>query len=307
VKTPHCQLETREIGVKKTLSVRWKNKIGDYWILTKPRITFMVILTAAIGCYLATTGKLDLKIVFHTVCGTALLAAGTAVLNQVMEKEADGRMKRTARRPLPSGKVTSLEALLFGLLLVLSGTTWLLVVTNPLTALLGWLTSVIYLVLYTPLKKYSAFCTAIGAIPGAVPPLMGWAAVRGDLNLDSLLLFLLLFSWQFPHFLAIALLYREDYLRGGFKMLPTNDTSGSKTRYRILVSTLALVVVSLLLAWSDFMGMLYLFGSLVLGFGLIWVSYKLFKNPTKTSARYLLKASVVYLPLMLVLMVIDRA
>lgn len=266
----------------------------------------MVLLTAAIGCFLATENGFDWILALHTVLGTGLLAAGTAVLNQVIEKKADSRMRRTAKRPLPTGKIQPFEALLFGIVLIVSGTAYLYFAANFLTALLGWLTSVIYLAIYTPLKKHTAFCTVIGAIPGAAPPLMGWTAVRGELSLDSLLLFLLLFSWQFPHFLAIAMMYQDDYRRGGFHMLPANDITGKKTAVRILFSTFILVIISFLLTWTDLMGVVYMTGAAILGAGLIWISFQLASFPSKAAARNVLKASVIYLPLMLALMVFDR-
>jgi len=274
--------------------------------LTKPRVTLMVLWTAAIGCFLAAEGEIDWLLVFHTISGTALLAAGTAVLNQVMERREDSRMQRTAKRPLPAGRIRPAPALLFGLGLVTAGTAYLAAAVNPLVAILGGLTSVVYLALYTPLKKYTPFCTVIGAIPGATPPLMGWAAIRGELGWDAFLLFLVVFGWQVPHFLAIALLYREDYQRGGFYMLPDDDSDGRKTGTRILISTLMLTLVSLMLSWSGLLGGLYLTGAVFLGAGLLWVSYRLARSPSRLRARSLLRASVLYLPLLLAFMVIDR-
>jgi heme o synthase len=277
-----------------------------YLELTKPRVTGMVLFTAAAGVYLASLSPIDPILLLHFLVGTGLLAAGTAALNQFMEREADARMRRTSARPLPSGRVTPAEAMIFGMFLVFAGTLYLLVSCNLLTAFLGWLTSTVYLAVYTPMKTRTPACTLVGAVPGALPPVMGWAAVRGDLNLDACFLFLILFCWQFPHFLAIAWIYREDYERGGFRMLPLGDEGGRKTGRNILLSTIVLLSVSQAPYWTGLSGQTYLAVSLLLGGMFGWYSLHVFRTPTKPSARRLLKASVIYLPLLLFFLTLDK-
>ncbi len=277
-----------------------------YLELTKPRVTGMVLFTAAAGVYLASLSPIDPILLLHFLVGTGLLAAGTAALNQFMEREADARMRRTSARPLPSGRVTPAEAMIFGMFLVFAGTLYLLVSCNLLTAFLGWLTSTVYLAVYTPMKTRTPACTLVGAVPGALPPVMGWAAVRGDLNLDACILFLILFCWQFPHFLAIAWIYREDYERGGFRMLPLGDEGGRKTGRNILLSTIVLLSVSQAPYWTGLSGQTYLAVSLLLGGMFGWYSLHVFRTPTKPSARRLLKASVIYLPLLLLFLTLDK-
>lgn len=280
--------------------------LAAYLELTKPRVTLMVVLTAAAGFYLAPARGVDLLLLFHTLLGTALLSAGTAVLNQFMERKADARMHRTSRRPLPAGMLSPSDALIFGMGLVTSGTLYLILTTNGLTAGLGWLTSAVYLLIYTPLKTKSSICTLIGAFPGATPPLMGWAAASGTLNLDALILFAMLFTWQFPHFLAIAWIYREDYERGGFVMLPPRDLSGLWTSWKMLLFSVLLLAFSVLPSVSGFAGDVYLFGAVLLGAFFIWYSLRVVLLRSKYSARRLLRASVIYLPLILILMTIDK-
>ena len=277
-----------------------------YLELTKPRVTAMVLVTAAAGFYLASLSAIDPILLFHLLLGTGMLAAGTAVLNQCVEREADAKLRRTSERPLPSGRVTPAEAMIFGMFLVLAGTVYLLATCNLLTAFLGWLTSIVYLAVYTPLKTRTPAATMVGAVPGALPPVMGWAAARGDLNLDALFLFLILFCWQFPHFLAIAWIYREDYERGGFRMLPRDDHGGRKTGLHILLSTIALLAVSQAPYWTGLVGPVYLTAALVLGGTFGRYSLQVFRGPTKFSARRLLKASVIYLPLLLLFLAFDK-
>lgn len=266
----------------------------------------MVVLTAAAGFYLASAGELKWGLLLHTLVGTALVAGGTAVLNQYMEREADGRMRRTVRRPLPSGRIGPRVALVFGMVLVGGGTLYLWALTNLLTAFLGWLTSAVYLLVYTPLKTRTSLCTAIGALPGAMPTLMGWAAVRGTIDPPGLLLFFILFLWQFPHFLAISWLYREDYRSGGFLMLPVLDPDGGKTGRRILWFSLGLLPCSLLPSLMGLTGTVYLLGAAGLGLWFLVVAHKTAVRPSAASAGHLLRTSVIYLPLLLVLMVLDK-
>jgi|SRR5690606_162688 len=280
--------------------------ISAYFELTKPRVTFLVVLTAAAGFYLASNGDFNYILFIHTLLGTALLAGGTAGLNQYMERDLDARMPRTANRPLPSGRLDPSEGLAFAMTLVFVGTVYLLWKTNPLTVLLGWMTSAVYLLMYTPLKTRTEHCTFIGAFPGAWPPLMGWAAASGTLNLDALILFGILFTWQFPHFHAISWIYREDYRRGGFLMLPLARNGEKRTIRQIVAYSFGLLLISFLPVWTGLNGYLYLIGAVILGIGLVRPTLRVAWNPSREAARQLLRANVGYLPLLLLLMVIDK-
>lgn len=281
-------------------------KASAYFELIKPRITFLVVLTTAAGYYLAPRTLFDWGLFTHALFGTGLIAGGTAVLNQVMEVENDGLMRRTAHRPLPSKRVSFLGAVVFGLILVLIATFYLGILVNPLTAGLGFLTCVIYLALYTPLKTRTSLCTTIGAISGAMPPLMGWAAAAGSLDLQAWLLFAILFLWQYPHFLAIAWVYREDYQRGGFRMLPLLDRDGKRTGIQVVAFNLALLGISAFPAFSGLAGMAYLGASILLGTAFLWCGVLLAQSRSRPSAKRLLRASVLYLPLLLVVLVADK-
>ncbi len=284
----------------------WLQLINSFVELTKPRVTSMVLLTTAAGFYLASHTPYNLVLLFNVLVGTGLLATGTAVLNQYMEREADRRMHRTSARPLPSGRITPRQALNFGMLLVSAGTVYLLGTTNTLTALLGWLTSVIYLLVYTPLKTRSTWCTLIGAIPGALPPVMGWTAQRGSLGIEAVILFGILFCWQFPHFLAISWLYRDDYERGGFHMLPQGKEAGPWAGRRILGFAILLLPVSMAPYWTGLTGLLYLAGAVIMGLFFLWSSYETARLATKPAARLLLRNSVIYLPILLLFLAIGK-
>src|SRR5438128_476719 len=212
-----------------------RERMTAYAELTKPRITFLIVLTAAAGFALASPGRVDYRALFSAMVGIALLSSGIATLNQYMERDLDGLMRRTADRPLPSGKLLPWEALLFGVGLTALAETYLVVVVNPLTALLGLTVIAGYLFGYTPLKTKTSLSTLVGAFPGAMPPLIGWTAARGELSLEAWVLFAILFLWQFPHFLAIAWMYREDYARAGILMLPVVEPDGRVTAQQIVV------------------------------------------------------------------------
>ena len=276
-----------------------------YLELTKPRVTLMVALTALVSFYLA-SASVDLVLLFHTIVGTTLLAAGCAVSNQYLEREVDGRMQRTRSRPLPSGRITSGRALIFGVVLTLGGALYLGAAANLLTGGLGLASAALYLFGYTPFKKKSPFCTTIGAFPGATPVLLGWAGARGTLDPEAWILFAVLFLWQYPHFLAIAWVYREDYRRGGFRMLPQVDPGGRNTARQILIFILLLVPVSLLPAQVGLSSSLYAAGAVVLGGILLWSGLRVIRTRSRAAAHTLLKTSVVYLPLLMVLMALDR-
>ncbi|MCZ6486011.1 MAG: heme o synthase [Acidobacteria bacterium] len=281
-------------------------KLAAFSELTRPRVTLAVTLTAAAGFYLASSAKLDILLLLHTLVGTTLLSGGAAVLNQFLEREADGKMQRTCTRPLPSGRVGETDAVIAGGILIVSGSLYLALLTNLLAAFLGCVTSVLYLFVYTPLKKKTPVCLTIGAIPGAIPPLIGWAAAKGSLDFHAFLLFAILFAWQFPHFLAISWIYREDYKRAGFAMLSSTDPDGKRTGRRILAYTIALLVLSVWPATAGLTGMVYLMGAVLLGSAFVWFGFEAALVRTTTSARHVLVASVAYLPLLLILMVIDK-
>ncbi len=282
-------------------------RLAVYLELTKPRVTFLVLATTAAGFYLASPSPPDLSLLLHTVLATGLLAGGTAVLNQFLEREADGKMRRTWGRPLPSGRLEAHQAMWFGVILVSLGTLYLWLAVNYLTTFLGVLTTTLYLFVYTPLKSKTSLCTLVGAIPGAVPPVLGCTAVEGRFGSLAVILFAILFVWQFPHFLAISWIYREDYEQGGLVMLPSNDPEGQKTGREIAVASLILVPVSCLPFLAGVAGSFYLFGAFFLGLTLLWVGLDTAVSYSDLAARRLLKTSVVYLPLLLILMIFDKA
>ena len=281
-------------------------KLAAYYELTKPGVMLLVVLTSAAGFYLGSSAGLDLLLFLHTLVGTVLLSGGAAVFNEFIEREADGKMLRTCKRPLPSGRLQASEAVVFGGILIVGGSLYLAFLTNFLAAFLGVATVAIYLLIYTPLKTRTAICTTIGAIPGATPPLIGWAAASGHLDLQAWTLFGILFAWQFPHFLSIAWIYKEDYSRAGFTMLPPSDTDGRRTCGQILVFTALVLALSVMPMTSGLTGMSYLVGALLLGLAFVWYGFEAALRRSTASVRKVLLASVVYLPLLLILMVIDK-
>jgi|YelNatPaOPRAMG01_1025707.scaffolds.fasta_scaffold17205_2 protoheme IX farnesyltransferase len=281
-------------------------RLSDYWVLTKPEVNFLVVMSTLAGFYIALRGPLHFPQLFNTLLGTLLVASGTGTLNQYMERRSDGFMRRTSRRPLPAGRIHAVEALVFGILLAIGGGWLLWVEVNPLASVLALLTLITYLLIYTPLKRRTAFCTLIGAFPGAMPPLIGWAAARGSLNADSLVLYAILFLWQFPHFLAIAWMYREDYSRAGLHMLPPDDLDGRLTSFQIIAFLVALVAVGIVPALIGQTGKLYLFASVILGVYFLLHGARLARRRTNQLARRLVLASVIYLPLVFALMMLDK-
>jgi protoheme IX farnesyltransferase len=277
-----------------------------YIALTKPDVSLLVVITTLVGYALGSVGPLDWRRMAHTVLATTLVAAGTSALNHYFERDSDARMRRTASRPLPSGVLAPAEVLWFGLILAAVGVTDLLLAANSLSALLAVVTSVTYLGLYTPLKMRSTWATAVGAFPGAVPPLIGWAAATGSLGAGAWVLFAILFLWQFPHFHAIAWMYREDYARAGIRMLPVVDPDGRKTFAQILFTAAALIPVSLLAALTGLAGVGYFFGALVLGLALLEVCVWAAASKSNVRAKWLMHATVIHLPLLLGLMILDR-
>ena len=284
----------------------WRGKLADYWTLTKPEVNSLVIASTLAGFYLGWRGAMNYGLMFHTLAGTLLVASGTATLNQWMERKHDARMRRTANRPLPAGRLSPAEALWFGILLSGAGGLYLGLVVNVLASALAIATLASYLLLYTPLKRKTPYCTLVGAFPGAMPPLIGWAAARGNLSLEALVLYAILFFWQFPHFLSIAWMYREDYARAGLLMLPQNDPQGRRAARQILVTSLALLPISLLPTLLGQMGWVYFLGALPLGLGLLYYGVLTAKVRSNALARRLLLASVLYLPLVFGLMIVDK-
>jgi protoheme IX farnesyltransferase len=281
---------------------RLHSKFRDYYTLTKPEVNLLILMTTSAGYYLASRGPFRLVGLLNTLLGTLLVASGTATLNQWMERVWDGKMRRTASRPLPSGRLTSGEALAFGILLSVLGGLYLLVAVNPLSALLAVSTLLSYLLVYTPLKRKTPLCTLLGAFPGAMPTLIGWAGASAHIDSEAWVLFTILFLWQFPHFLAIALMYREDYSRAGYHMLPVFDRDTRFTRAEIVLFTLILVVVTLL-PRAGHAGLVYWSAMCVAGGFLLYYVSKLAASGSTLRASRLLHASVLYLPVVLVIMV----
>ena len=277
-----------------------------YLALTKPDVSFLVVMTTVAGYALGTHGPLDWMRMAHTVFGTTLIAAGTSALNHYIERDTDALMRRTASRPLPSGQLAPRQAFWFALSLLGFGTLYLALATNALATGLGIATSVLYLGAYTPLKRRTTLATFVGSFPGAVPPLIGWAAARGSLNIEAWVLFAMMFLWQFPHFDAISWVYREDYKRAGIKMLPTVDPEGKRTFREILITAALLVPVSLLPAVTGLAGAHYFFGAVVLGIMLVEVCLWAAASKTNTRAKWLMHATVLHLPLLLGLLIYDK-
>jgi heme o synthase len=286
------------------LSVR--DRVAAYAELTKPRITFLIVLTSAAGYALASPTRVNYVGLVSALFGIALLSSGIATLNQYLERDLDALMRRTADRPLPSGKLLPWEALLFGVGLTVAAQIYLAVFVNPLSALLGLTVIAGYLFGYTPLKTKTSLSTMVGAFPGAVPPLIGWTAATGELSLEAWVLFAILFLWQFPHFLAIAWMYREDYARAGILMLPVVEPDGRVTSQQIVIYTLMLIPVSLLPTALGLSGKIYLYGAAMLGIVFLYSSVRAAFSQSRQQARRLLLASVLYLPLLFILMVLDR-
>jgi len=282
-------------------------RANDFVELAKPRITLMVVLTTAVGFLLASPAPFHLALFLHALLGTALVASGASALNQVWEREHDARMRRTENRPLPAGRVAPDQALLFGVLMAVVGMGELVAFVNPLTALLGGVTLSAYVFLYTPLKRVTSLATVVGAVPGALPPLMGWTAVRDGLDAGGWVLFAILFLWQMPHTLAIGWLYREDYARGGYPILPVVDASGASTTRQAVLYGAALLPVSLLPSVLGLTGVVYLIGALILGIGLLGYCWEFARALSHSTARKLMMVSVLYLPAILLLMIFDRA
>jgi len=283
-----------------------KGWVAVYADLVKARLTLLVLLTTLVGFYVGWQGQMNYLLMFHALLGTALVASGAAALNQLLEREYDARMRRTASRPLPSGRLQPVTVMLFGGVCALVGTIYLALLVNPLTSVLGAISLVSYLFIYTPLKRLTWLNTAVGAIPGALPPLMGWTAARGNLEGGGWALFAILAFWQMPHFFAIAWLYRDEYSKAGFKMLPAFDPTGSRTGQQSVSHTLGLLPISLCPFLFQLAGPVYLAAALILGFAYFGCAIQFAKRLDTASAKRLFFASIIYLPLLLIALVADK-
>jgi len=283
-----------------------RQRIQDYSDLLKPGITTLVMVTAMAGFYLGSSGSLNIALMIHTVIGTGLVAGGGGALNHFLERDADAKMKRTRNRPIPSGRMSPAEVVLFGALVSLGGLTYLFLTVNTLTTLLAAISWISYVVIYTPMKRVSPFATLIGAIPGALPPVGGWAAATGSISFEAWILFAILFLWQLPHFLSIAWICRKDYAAGGFPMLTVLPESEKLTGHQMMLYSASLLVVSVFPFAAGLTGLYYLIGAFVAGLTFLGINALMAKSTTNKNAKVSLWASVVYLPLLLVLMMADK-
>ncbi|MFL2983850.1 MAG: heme o synthase [Candidatus Neomarinimicrobiota bacterium] len=279
---------------------------GAYFELTKPSITFLILISTALGYYLGGDGIGDYGKFLITIFGSCLVSSGAGSLNHFAEMESDWLMDRTKKRPLPAGIIEPDHARLFGLFLTFLGTGILYIYINPLTSILALVTTLLYLFVYTPLKKMTWLNTSIGAIPGAIPPLGGWAASEGKLDPEAWVLFAILFLWQHPHFYAIALMYRDDYAKANLKMLPVIEPDGKRTNRQILWHAMLLIPVSLVPVYMHTLGMVYFYGALSLGLGYLMSGFLLIRNFSMDNARLLLQMSVIYLPALFLIILMDK-
>lgn len=293
--------ETLDVGL-----TRGRQRVADFAALTKPRVVLMVLVTALVGFYLASTAEPDYRALVHMLIGAAMSAAGCLALNQFVERDIDAQMERTRLRPLPGGRLDPTEALAFGASLAAAGVLFLTATLNPLSGLVAAIIVGSYLFLYTPLKRRSALCSVVGAIPGALPPVMGWAAATGDVGPGAWVLFGILFLWQLPHTLAIGMLYREDFARAGIRILPVIDQDGKVTGRQIICDCLGLLAVGLLPTLTGLAGSIYFLGAFALGVGLLACGCALAISRSIADARRLLIASLLYLPALFGLMALDK-
>jgi len=282
------------------------NIVLDHIALTKPRLNFLVVASSAAGYYLGTATSVSGWLMAQAVVGTALVAAGSAVLNQLYERDTDALMRRTRQRPLPDGRISNIDALIFGIALSVAGVVMLAVRANLLAAGLALATLVVYLLVYTPMKRQTPLSTVVGAVPGALPPLIGWTAARGTVDAGGLSLFAIVFLWQIPHFMAIAWMYRDDYSKAGFPMLPVIEPDGRRAGRQAMIYALALLPVSLMPTWAGVSGWIAFAIAAVLGIALIVLSARFAAARTDQSARTLFYATITYLPLLWTALIIDK-
>jgi protoheme IX farnesyltransferase len=284
----------------------FRHRLADYLALTKPRVVAMVLVTTLVGFYLGADGAPSLRLMLHTLLGTALSAAGTLSLNQYMERDLDARMDRTRHRPLPDGRLAPIEALVLGLALLVAGLCYLDVTAGTACALVTAAIAVTYLLAYTPLKTRTSLCSLVGAVPGALPPVAGWAAARGGVAPEAWVLFAIMYLWQIPHTLAIGRMYRDDYARAGIRVLAVVDRDGSSTAIQAVMNCLALLPVALLPTLLGMAGAVYFAIALLLGLGFLWAAIGLARSRSLSDARRLLVVSLVYLPVLLATMALDK-
>jgi protoheme IX farnesyltransferase len=283
-----------------------RNWVAIYADLFKVRLTSLVLLTTMVGFYIGLRGRVDWLLLMNTILGTTLVACGGSALNQLLERDYDARMRRTRDRPLPSGRLQPQTVLVVGAVCAVVGICYLAATVNAITSLVGAATFVLYVFVYTPLKRVTWLNTAVGAIPGALPPVMGWTAARGELGVEALALFGIQALWQLPHFMAIAWIYRDEYAKAGFKMLPVVDAAGRRTSRQAFGHALALWFVSLCPFWLHLAGGVYFAGALVLGCAFVWAALQFTRDLSLYRARGLFYASILYLPLLLAVMVLDK-
>lgn len=279
---------------------------ADFCELCKPRVTVMVLITACVGFYVGSGEVPQYAGLLKMLLGTGLAAGGTLALNEFLERDTDAMMKRTRHRPIPDGRVQASEALWFGLILIFGGLAYLALAVNAMSAAVTSFIATVYLLIYTPLKRRSSICVLVGAVPGALPPVIGWAAARGSLDVDAWVLFAIMFLWQVPHTLAIAWLYREDYAKAGMKFLPAIDPEGRSTHRQVAIHCAALLAVSLLPTLLGLAGAVYFVVAFILGVGFLATGLRLAIESSMNGARRLLLASLIYLPALLLAMALNR-
>jgi protoheme IX farnesyltransferase len=302
-------LAALDVSAVQSRPIASSNVLFDYWELTKPEINFLIAITAAAGFWIgspAAPPHFPWMPFIHTILGTVFVASGAATLNQLIELQYDAQMRRTARRPLASGRIAPSHALWFGVLLSVFGVVYLAISTNALTSLLAALTLLSYLFLYTPLKRITPLCTLVGAIPGAAPPLIGWAAARGRLDPAAWVLFAIVFLWQFPHFMSIAWMYREDYTRAGYLVLPSGKNTNRFVIWQTVAPAAVLLPVGPILAISHLSGFVYFGGALAIGGVFLYYSARFAIFRTNVAARQLLLVSILYLPAVFALLVLGK-
>ena len=280
--------------------------IEAYYELTKPSITFMILISTALGYYMGGNGIANYIHFFFTILGSCLISSGSGALNHFAEADSDKIMRRTNLRPIPAGLISAENAMLFGIALILSGSAILYWIINPLTCLLALITSLMYLFIYTPLKKLTWLNTSVGAIPGSIPPIGGWVAATGRLDPEAWILFAILFFWQHPHFYAIALMFKDDYKKAGLKMLPVTEPDGSRTNRQIIWHSFLLIPVSVVPVYIGILGMIYFWSAIILGVGYLISGFILAKQYSVDNARFVLRVSVFYLPILFLTIMIDK-
>ncbi len=299
-------MDTLAVEINEPKIIGLREKISAYAELTKPRIALLLVLTSSVGFYLGTAGTFEVVLFANSMIAITLLAFGVATLNQYWERNTDTLMERTAIRPLPTGRLSATEALVFGTTLCVCAEVYLLLAVNALTAFLGLVVIVGYVFVYTPLKTRTSASTAVGALPGALPPLMGWTAAANEISLGAWALFAMQFLWQFPHFFAIAWMYREEYAKAGILMLPVVEPEGKLTARQIVMFAIMLLPVSLAPFFLGLSGPIFLAGASLLGIWFLFASIQSARAKTKEKARRLLLVSIIYLPLLFILMVADK-